>query len=75
MNKDQYCLTPSKNSYSVQTLIMNQNELEQIVQVQIFLFTSVEMTAKRDFQDTVSYSGYSFLVWKSFIMTHGIFVL
>lgn len=54
---------------------MNQNELEQIVQVQIFLFTSVEMTAKRDFQDTVSYSGYSYLVWKSFIMTHGIFVL
>lgn len=35
------------------------------VKVQTFLFTSVEMTAKRNFQDTLNYKGYSYFVWKS----------
>lgn len=45
------------------------------VKVQTFLFTSVAMTAKRNFKDTLNYKGYSYFVWKSFIMTHGFFVL
>lgn len=45
------------------------------VKVQTFLFTSVAMTAKRNFQDTLNYKGCSYFMWKSFIMTHGFFVL